>query len=127
MKNQRMKSGVNSFFSKNRKGAVSVVILVIGIFLVCSFALMTFFMSEFKVSNSFVGIELIKEVNLKIDEYNFYQNQGANMEKIKVHLNVSEEGGQDYFYLEKKINKFSFDFKEWKREVLLFSVRYDLE
>ena len=108
-----------SFFSRNKKGDIPVTILVIGVFAVCSLALLTFFISDFKTSNSFVGIDIMQKMNAQIDEYKFYQSQGVSDEKIQSYYRLIEEDGRKYLYLEKYSSGIF-----GKEQKLLFSVRY---
>jgi hypothetical protein len=108
---------------KNKRGDVAVTILVIGVFLVCSFALLTFFIADFKFSNSFVGVELMEKVNVQIDEYLFYKNQGVEFENIVKNLGATKNSQSRYvLYFEQK-SPDSFLFKE----KLLFSVEYPIQ
>jgi len=61
-----------NFFPKNRKADIPVTILVIGVFAVCSLALLTFFISAIKTRESFVGIDLMEKINSQIEENSFY-------------------------------------------------------
>ncbi len=96
-----------------------MTILVIGVFAVCSLALLTFFISDFKTSNSFVGIDIMQKMNAQIDEYKFYQSQGVSDEKIQSYYRLIEEDGRKYLYLEKYSSGIF-----GKEQKLLFSVRY---
>ena len=108
-----------NFLSRNKKGDVPVTILVIGVFGVCSLALLTFFISDFKVSNSFVGIDIMEKMNAQVDEYKYYQMKGVSDETIQTYYRIVEEDGRRYMYLDKYQNKLFSD-----GEILLFSVRY---
>jgi hypothetical protein len=115
-----MKS-VNSFvnFKKNKKGDVPVTILVIGVFAICSLALLTFFISDFKITNSFVSFEVMEKMNSQIDEYKYYKSEGVSEKKIQGYYRILEENGRSYLYLEKYSSGIFGNEKK-----LLFSVRY---
>ena len=122
--NSEFPSKVNqnqNFLFKNKQGDVPITILVIGVFAVCSLALLTFFISDFKTSNSFVGIDVMEKMNTQIDEYGYYQLKGVSIEKIQTYYRLIEEDGKKYIYLDKYSNKLFSD-----EEILLFSVRYPL-
>ena len=93
---------------KNKRGEISIVILVIGIFAVCSLALITFFISSVKFKESFGGIDLMEKINLQIENKTFY--------------NENVEG----LYLEKKIEEREKWYSLEKKEKILFSVKYHL-
>lgn len=92
---------------KNKHGEIPIVILVIGIFAVCSLALVTFFISDTNFKQSFVGLDLMEKANIQIENQSFH------------------EISSDNFYLEKKI-----DASKWysweKKEKVVFSVKYNL-
>jgi len=106
---------------RGKKGDVPITILVIGVFGVCSLALLTFFISDFNISNSFVGLDVMAKMNTQIDEYNYYQLRGISTDKIQSYYRLIEEDGKKYLYLEKHSNKLFSD-----EETLLFSVRYPI-
>ncbi len=60
---------------KNKKGDISITILVIGIILVCTLALISFFLSTLRARDSFVGVNIIKKLNSQVEENYFYEKQ----------------------------------------------------
>lgn len=92
---------------KNRHGEIPIVILVIGIFAVCSLALITFYMSNTKFKQSFAGLDLMEKANIQIENQTFH------------------EISPDNIYLEKKIDESKWYSWE-KKEKILFSVKYNL-
>ncbi|MDP3965977.1 MAG: hypothetical protein Q8Q04_00415 [archaeon] len=106
-----------------KKGDLPVTLLVIGIFALCGFALLTFFISDFKVSNSFVGVGAVGKMVSQVDEYLFYRNSGVPEENLDEIFNIKEEFERKYFYEERSDKEGSFLFFGGKK-VLLFSVKY---
>jgi len=113
---------------RGRKGNVSIVLLVIGIFAVCSLAIVTFFISNSKVNNSLEGIMDIKEMNSAINQYTFYINQGVSEEKAKSFFDVRlNDFGEEVLFFEKKDTRWSLDFSNnFEEEYVVFSVEYVL-
>lgn len=111
----------------NKRGDIPVTVLVLGVFAVCTMALFSFAYSNFKIGNSFVGLDLVEKINSKYDEYSFYKTLGFDDNKIKTFL---EEGEKDFlfegnsFYVNKTQTKFRVSLSEWRREVFLFSAKY---
>ncbi|MEK6913509.1 MAG: transglycosylase SLT domain-containing protein [Nanoarchaeota archaeon] len=75
-----MKNKINRrltpFPMKNRRGdVVAQIILVIGVFVVCTYALLSFNMTNLNVKNSFVGLVLVEQLNSQIEENYFYKQQ----------------------------------------------------
>jgi len=56
----------------NKRGDIPITILVIGVVMVCTLALISFFSSSLKVRNSFVGIGLVEKLDSQIEENSFY-------------------------------------------------------
>ena len=111
----------------NKKGDIPITILVIGVFAVCSLALLTFFISDFRISNSFVGLEIMDKVNTLNEEYIFYSNEltEEELDELVRYFNWTEEIGVRYLSYKESYDKFSFSsFK--KEETLLFSVKMPL-
>lgn len=74
----------NNFFPKNRKGNLPIIILVIGVLVVCSLALLSFYAANFKVGNAFSGISKVEKLNSQI-ENNLYEGESVEnlYEEIK--------------------------------------------
>lgn len=117
---------LRNFLKKNKKANLPVILFVIGVFLVCTFALFTFFLSDFKFTNSFVGIDLMRNLNCDIDQYNFYVNQGIDPVKINKILGIKYDGtGKKYLFYEKNHKVITPQLAgSWSKEELLFSVTY---
>lgn len=86
----------------NKKGDLPVTILILGVFGVCTLALLSFLYSSFQIHKSFVGLEVMEKANIQIETANL-----------------------NHLYLYEKINKFS---PEWGlglfKEKIIFSVEY---
>ncbi|MBS3084372.1 hypothetical protein J4411_00470 [Candidatus Pacearchaeota archaeon] len=79
-----------------KKGNLPVTFLVMGIFALCGFALLTFFISDFKVSNSFIGPSVVINVSSTADEYLFYKNEGMSYGNLKKIFDITEEYERSY-------------------------------
>jgi len=92
---------------KNNRGDIPITILVIGVFAVCTLAILSFIASTVSLRNSFVGIDLTKNANNQIEFFNF-QNKDSS-----------------YFYQEVNKTHYSFDYlsRGFKDEILV-SVEY---
>ncbi|MDA3836938.1 MAG: hypothetical protein PF542_04915 [Nanoarchaeota archaeon] len=108
---------------RGKKGDISITILVIGVFAICGMALLTFMVSDFKMSNSFSGVGVMENMNAGIDEFLFYRNNGIGFSAAGDFLKESilEENGKKYLYYEKE-NYALFD----SAEGISFSVKYPL-
>jgi len=99
----------------DKKGNVPTTILVIGVFVVCLVALISFIVYILGVSGSFIGLGLVEKVNVQVEDYNFYHD----LERVDARV----EGNEVTFYQEKiKTSGFLW----WKKERVLFSVEYSV-
>jgi hypothetical protein len=56
---------------KNRRGDIPITILVIGVVMVCTIALISFFLASISVRNNFIGIGLVEQLDSQIEENSF--------------------------------------------------------
>lgn len=108
---------------KNKRGDVPITVLVIGVFSVCALALFTFFLYDYNVGNSFVGIKAMQEELAGIDEYMFYKNSGMSQADLDSIFNVVEIDGVRYIQVEKRASGGVLSISD-DGEKLLFLVRY---
>src|SRR4030042_3445272 len=100
----------------NNKADITVTILVIGVFTVCTLALISFFQANIEVSNSFVGLDSVEKMNSNLEKYTFsQQNSLKDLPEVK-----TDEIGR-HFSEEKKTTT---GWLWWKKEVTLFYIRY---
>jgi len=96
----------------NKKADIPVTILVIGVFAICSLAILSFYISTDSIKSSFNSLDYFETINSQIDAYYLYQNLGVPEIEINNLLGIKE--GK---YLE---------LKKMKRGKELFSIRYEL-
>jgi hypothetical protein len=94
----------------SKRGDIPVTILVIGVFVVCTAALISFYGASLRIEDSFEGVSLVEKMNIKIEA------GSVNREEIEVFKGV------EHFYYE--ITKTSL-----VRRIVttVFSVRYPLK
>jgi hypothetical protein len=87
----------------NKKGDLPVTILIIGVFGVCTLALLSFLYATSQINKSFVGVEIMEKANIQIESNNL-----------------------DHLYLYEKGTRFSLEWGlNWLKEVIIFSVEYN--
>ena len=87
----------------NKRGDLPVTILIIGVFAVCTLALLSFFYSSYQIHKSFVGVEMIEKANVQIESHNL-----------------------EHFYIYKNVTKISPEWGSgWLKEKIIFSVEYN--
>jgi hypothetical protein len=102
---------------KSNRGDIPITILVIGVFVVCTLALISFFSITIREKNSFVGLNLMQKINSQIETYQVHNV----LTGLDIRMN---SGGKRVLYQEKKETR---GFLWWKKDVVLFSVEYNLE
>ncbi len=65
----------------NKKGDIPITILVIGIFLVCTIAYVTFVVENDKFKNSFFGLNLQENMNSNIEHFYTYLALGKTKQE----------------------------------------------
>ncbi len=88
---------------KNKGGDIPITILVIGVFAVCAFAIISFIVSDNKIHRDFYGTDVIEEINSNIEKYYFYQNIGEfSEEEIEKILKIEEDSSGRYLNITTK-------------------------
>jgi len=108
---------------RNKKGDIPTVILVIGVFAVCTVGIITFFIADFHTANSFVGVQIMQKFKAQVEEYNFYLNQGVSPTRLQSKFNITKIDGKEYFYMEIPYQSSLFGGRGSSSSPL-FSVRY---
>ncbi len=98
----KMDNMFNNKRKLNRKGDIPVTILVIGVFGVCTLALLSFVYSSSQLQKAMVGLDVLDNANIQIESHNL-----------------------PHLYLEEKVTKFSPGLSfDWFRKKIVFSVEY---
>ena len=102
-KRENIKFSLLPSMKKDKKGDLPVTILMIGVFGVCTLALLSFLYSTSQINKSFSGVEIMEKANIQIESNNL-----------------------DHLYLYEKGTKFSPEWGlNWLKEVIIFSVEYN--
>lgn len=109
----------------DKKGDIPITILVIGTFLVCSLALITFSISNSSFDKTtLIGVHINEEMNSKINDYNFYLSRGYDSSEIK-----SKLWERNFYWInnhflinQSKTKGYLF----WSKREFLFSCNYTL-
>ena len=62
----------------NKRADIPTIILVLGVFIVCSLTLLSFYFAGIKDSNFFEGVLLVKAVSEAADDIRFYDKLGKD-------------------------------------------------
>ncbi len=76
---------------RNKKGDIPTVILVLGVFIVCSLTLLNFYLAAGRDSSFFEGAVLIKTVNEIAEDIRFYTKLGKSPEDALKLIELSGE------------------------------------
>jgi hypothetical protein len=98
-----MKEISNKKIRENKKGDIPVTVLVLGIFVVCVLAILSFVHSDIQIKNNFSGIKVMEKANIEI-----------------------ERGNLNHYYGEKRVKVIVPGFSlDWIKEKIIFSVDYN--
>ena len=88
---------------KNKKGDIPLTVLIIGVFGVCTLAILSFIYSSFLLNKSFVDLNIMEKANVQIESNNL-----------------------NHLYLYEKVTQFSPEWGfNWLKEKITFSVEYN--
>ena len=85
----------------NKRADITITVLVIGVFALCSLALFSFYYSSTDVvRNPSLGLDLMERMNSQLEKYNSPQHLHGNFETL---LEVKKDvQGNNFFILEKE-------------------------
>ena len=87
----------------NKHGDLPITLLVIGVFAVCTLALLSFMYSSYNLNKSLAGVNIVEKANGQIESQNL-----------------------EHLYLDKKVDKFSPEWGfDWFKKKIIFSVEYN--
>ncbi len=104
-------------FFKGKKGDISTLVLVVGVFLVCATAIFAFAFFNSSAMQKFEIVKGVSYLNFVEDQIRFYENTGQEPQKVlglskkgNYYLVKSEEfsGEERVFYAEYKVPAKSF-------------------
>jgi len=102
---------------QNKKGDVPITILVVGVFALCTLALITFYFAEIKIQNAFSGLNVAENVNSIAEQLNFYKKNNPD----EINQIASDNG--DYYSIIQEYN-ISEGVLFWKKDVVLLNIEY---
>ncbi len=82
--------------TKNKRGDIPIMILVLGVFVICILAIMSFVFSAAKSEDSVLGYIAVEMANSLREQYHFYENVGYGTAEIEDVLGVSKDGDGYY-------------------------------
>ncbi|MFH1326602.1 MAG: hypothetical protein ABIH59_00555 [archaeon] len=105
-KNQRFLVYLNNRNHLNKKADVTVMILVLGVFAICVFAILSFIIGSSKTQDSLNGVEIVEEVNSKIDQYYFYKESVgfSEIEILDILKMQTDDKNKNFINVSKIIN-----------------------
>jgi len=65
----------------NKRAEITITLLVIGVFVVCTLALISFISFKIVLRDSFVGVDLIEKVNSEIEENSLNNHYEEEIDK----------------------------------------------
>ena len=94
---------------KNKKGDVPVMILVLGVFVICTLTLISLYISGDKFKGGFSSIDVLENATSIENQIRFYENIGYSSDQIKDILGIEING--NYYVIKNELkqgNELSF-------------------
>ena len=86
--------GLRRIKKKSKKGDVPVTVLVIGVFVVCTLAIISFIHHNITINNSFVGIDIMEKASIEIEKsasQTYHDDKKTSVFRPKLGLDWFEE------------------------------------
>lgn len=81
----------------NKRGDVSITILVIGVFVVCTLAILSFIFYTQINQGNFVNTEIFENLSSSVDNFYFYVNSGLTADEASQKIGAKLEGNNLVF------------------------------
>lgn len=78
----------------NKKGDVSITILVIGIFAACTLAVISFLISQNSMQSNFSDMGTVENASVQLDNFYFYVNSGMTYEQAAKEIGANIKGNK---------------------------------
>jgi hypothetical protein len=78
----------------NKRADVSITILVIGVFGVCAFAIISFILYNQQNQQNFVNAEIFENLSSQVENYYFYVNSGLSSQQAAQDIGAQLQGTQ---------------------------------
>ena len=79
---------------KNRKGDISITLLVIGVFAVFALAIISFFVSQNRISSSFTSPAVFGNISSQLENFYVYVDSGVSREEAAGRIGAKLEGNR---------------------------------
>lgn len=112
----------------NKRGDVPITILVIGVFSVCTLALISFYYASVQVGNAFAGINMLENINSIAEKIKFYEINNLNPELGETKngdVILNTEKTSEYYSITGEY-KISEGIMFWKKDKNLIEIEYRL-
>lgn len=108
-------------FLKGKKADIPVTILVLGVFVVCALAIISFVIFENKQKTDPLGIELFEEIHADVEKFYFYNHTVFSREEAAEQIGAELNGNQLTIERNKTIKERHWFKREDKK---IISVKY---
>lgn len=107
----------------NKKGDVSITILVIGVFAICTIAIVTFLLYNQTIQTGFVNVGVFENLSAQVENYYFYINSGLSPQQAANNIGAQLQGNQLILNSEQKGDSGVFGFISSNSDTIV-SVKY---
>jgi hypothetical protein len=100
---------------KNKRGDVTITVLVIGVFALCTLAMVSFYYASFEVRDASTGLGEMEKMNSNIEKYFGPVDLRDDFEEDVLKIDKDKQGNE-FFMIEEKDD-----------DVVIFQVKYYLK
>lgn len=110
----------------NKRGDISITLLVIGVFAVCTLAIVSFLLQNQISQGGFADIETMERLFSQAEDFYFHVNSGLTAEEAAERIGAEIQDGQLILTAEQKESEF-FGFLTGKEPKTVLSVQYAVD
>ncbi len=110
----------------NRRADVSITLLVIGVFAVCTLAIVSFLLNGRLSQGSFANMEIFENLSSQAEDFYFYADAGYSMQEAAEKIGAQLQDNKLTLSAEQKTSA-PLDFITKKEPSVVLSVRYTID
>jgi hypothetical protein len=90
---------MNRKFMNDKRADITIAVLVLGVFAVCTLTLISFYYSSFMIRDPSLGLDVMEEMNSQIEKYNSPQQYHEDF--VRFETSQTDSQGNRFFVIEK--------------------------
>lgn len=107
----------------NRRGDISILLLTLAVFIICSFALLTFYLSNLKVDETFISSNILENAISKEHMINFHVRGGQGIEQAAKMVDEGFDKSKQEIIISDSLEDMK-GFWLWKEKIEIIAIKY---